>query len=93
MTPLFGPQIPLDMHCWQLLGLLQTLAYFHSSILLKSIRSEVWTSFVPQLNYSEKGVHRLMDLLKTYQVALHDEEVLDCFKASSTCTNSTSSKI
>lgn len=33
-----------------------------------------------QLTYSEKGVRRLTELLKSYQVALFDEEVLECFK-------------
>ena len=33
-----------------------------------------------QLNYTEKGVRKLIELLKLYQVALFDDEVLDSFK-------------
>ena len=35
-----------------------------------------------QLNYSEKGVSKLAELLKHYQAALVDDEVLESFKAS-----------
>jgi hypothetical protein len=35
-----------------------------------------------QLNYTEKGVQKMAELLKSYRVALHDDEVLECFKVS-----------
>ena len=35
-----------------------------------------------QLNYTEKGVRKMAELLKTYRMALADDQVLDCFKVS-----------
>lgn len=33
-----------------------------------------------QLNYTEKGVRKLTELLKTYQAALVDDEVVESFQ-------------
>lgn len=36
-----------------------------------------------QLSYTEKGIRRMAELLKAYQAALFDDEVVDCFKVTS----------
>ena len=40
-----------------------------------------------QLNYTEKGVRKMAELLKTYRMALADDQVLDCFKVSVTSSS------